>query len=121
MILYEVQFLIALITTILIETGVLYFIIRYVFKTKSYIISDRVIVFLGVFCSFATLPYLWFIMPVVFNSYYQLLFFGEILTILIESVIYSFILNLGYLKSLIISIVCNVLSLLGGEIIKSWF
>jgi len=86
--------------------------IKFFFKNDQ--IQNSLVLFTGFFCSFATLPYLWFILPVVIKARIPYILIGELFVILIESVIYFFILKLDYKKSFIIAFICNLVSFLLG-------
>jgi hypothetical protein len=109
--LYEEQFLIALVLTIPIETIVLFGLFKTVFKKEK--TETRQIVFAGIFSSFATLPYLWFVLSPFVNAAYYLPI-GEILVTAVEAVLISQILQLKIEKAVIASVACNVVSFLVG-------
>jgi hypothetical protein len=113
--LYEYRFLLSLVLTILIETSVLFLIVKYYFKNEY--ISDSLLLFAGIFSSFSTLPYLWFLLPQFIDSYSILVVFGEISVFLVEAVIYYFLLKIGIQRSLTISFACNIASFLTGLMI----
>lgn len=111
---YEYLFLFSLILTITIETIVLFIIIKQFFKLDKENISDILLLFTGFFASFATLPYLWFLLPFFTRNYYLYIASGELLAFIVESVIYYFILNITVRKALILSFICNLTSFLAG-------
>ena len=117
---YEVQFLIALFLTVLIETITLFIVIRYLFKINNKKIGNIILIFLGIFCSTCTLPYLWFVLPAFIQNFYVLALIGEPAVFIIEAIIYYFVLNLGIKKSLIVSLLCNLMSFLIGLLILPW-
>ena len=114
---YEYEFLLALVLTVIIETIVLFIIVRKLFKINKKKISNSILIFLGIFCSFSTLPYLWYILPFFIKDYFYFVLIGEIFVILIESLIYYFVLKLNYKRSFIISLICNLASFLIGTLI----
>jgi len=83
-------------------------------KTK---IPGVMLLFSGFFCSFATLPYIWFILPLVVKSYYVFVVVSEVFAILAESLIYYFALKISITKAFTISLICNLTSFLLGFII----
>jgi len=117
-----------LITTILIETLILFISVRFILKIGKQQLSHQLLIFTGIFCSFATIPYLWFVLPFYFRrlpNYLNFtvggisgLFFavGEVSVTLIESIIIYFVLKLGYKKSLLVSFLCNAVSVIFGLI-----
>lgn len=116
--LYFQKFLIGLITTILVETIILFISVRFILKVGREQLSNSLLVFTGVLCSFATIPYLWFVLPYYFRtkSYYLFFIVGEVSVTLIESIIIYFVLRLDYKRSLFVSVLCNAISLAFGLI-----
>jgi len=109
--LYETQFLLALITTWAIEIPVLVALIRVVFRDRSLPISRML--FAGLVCTALTLPYLWFVLPpVVDAAYYPLI--GETLVVIVEAGILNRVLGLDLKKAMLCSITMNALSYLLG-------
>lgn len=116
--LYEARFLIALALTVLVETAVLVFLARVVFKRGLPVISLPRLLFAGVFCSFATLPYLWFIAPWLFRSATPLsIVAGELSVALLEAAAYRFFLPINLGKAAIFSVACNLASVAIGLLI----
>ena len=115
--LYEYEFLISLAFTLFIEVLTLYILIRCFCKDESVKISNSLLLFTGFLSSFATLPYLWFIIPLFIKTRSQYMVFGEFFVILLESLIIFFLLSVNLKKSLSISLICNILSFLMGLIL----
>jgi hypothetical protein len=115
--LYEIQFLKALLSTVAVETLVLFLLVRLWFKIQSRMLSNAMVLFAGLFCSSATLPYLWFVLPRFLKSYTLLAVVGELLVFLVEAVFYYFVLKIGVRRSLLVSFVCNLASVMGGLLI----
>jgi hypothetical protein len=113
---YELDFLKSLLYTVLIETIVLYIIIRFAFRGSE--IKIWIIILAGITATCATMPYLWFIFPLFLITKLFYTVFSELFAIISESFILLGLLRIGYLKSLIISIVCNLVSYGCGLIIK---
>ena len=113
-----------LITTILIETVILFISVRIILKIRSRQLSHQLLIFTGIFCSFTTIPYLWFVLPFYFRRLPNYLYFtvggvsglfftvGEVSVTLIESIIIYFVLKLSYKKSLFLSLLCNSVSVI---------
>jgi hypothetical protein len=74
------------------------------------------IVSTGFIASGLTLPYLWFVFPMIINGKYMI-FIGEILTILVEAIVYKITIPLEKYKLLVIAIVLNVVSYILGKAI----
>ena len=108
---YEEQFLIALFFTIAIETIVLLGASKLLFKKDK--IDNKNIIFAGFFASFATLPYLWFLLPSFLhgNAYIAI---GEILVVIFETFVIAGILKINLLKSLLLSFLANLTSFILG-------
>jgi len=111
---YELKFLIALLDTVIIETIVMIFLVKKIYKKDMEHVSWERLIFTGVFCSFASLPYLWFVAPYFLQSKALLYSVGEISIFLIESVMIFFILRIKFTRALIISLICNLASFLLG-------
>jgi len=114
---YEIQFLMALVSTVAVETLVLFLLVRLWFRIQSRVLSNALLLFAGLFCSAATLPYLWFVLPRFLKSYTLLAVVGELLILLVEAVFYYFVLKLGLRRSLLVSFVCNLASVISGLLI----
>jgi hypothetical protein len=115
--LYEIQFLKALLSTVAVETLVLFLLVRLWFQIQGRVLSNPLVLFTGVFCSATTLPYLWFVLPRFLKSYTLLAVVGELLIFFVEAVFYYFVLKLGVRRSLLVSFVCNLVSVLSGLLI----
>ena len=115
---FHQKFLIGLIVTTSLETFFLFLLVRVYLKKGKQELPHQLIIFTGFFCSFATLPYLWFVLPFYLReiSYYLFIVVGEISVTLIESVIIYFVLRLNYKRSILISVLCNIVSIAFGLI-----
>ena len=111
---YVQQFLIALISTIVIETTTLFFLIIFFFK--KFEIQNKQILFTGVIASSITLPFLWFLLPNLLPSDYYILI-GELIVVIAEAIIFKKLLKLDIKNSVLLSIICNVLSYTIGLLI----
>lgn len=111
---YEQKFLSALFFTILVETPILFIFIRRIYKIRKSELPNSLLLFSGFICSFATLPYLWFILTMFINARVPFVISGELLAIAIESIILRFVLKLDIYKAGITSFFCNALSFLLG-------
>jgi hypothetical protein len=112
---YEILFLKALFVTISVEVLVLFALIKTIFKKIQ--LTNTIILFAGVVASFATLPYLWFVLPQFLSNRIAYIVIGELSVVLIESLIYFFFLKIKYTYSLLLSTACNLCSFLFGLII----
>ena len=111
---YEYSFLLSLFLTVIVETSVLFIVARCFLIRDTSHLSNGLLLFAGIFASFSTLPYLWFILPVFIKPYYLYAAVGEFLVVLIECVFYYFVLRIGSRKALFLSFVCNLASFLTG-------
>jgi hypothetical protein len=110
MMLYEYKFLLALAITIVTETAVLFIIGRLLWKKHFTLVSNARLVFAGFFCSFASLPYVWFVLPVWIRSHGALMLIGEPLVIALEWLFYGVLLRVGKGRALAVSLCCNIVS-----------
>jgi hypothetical protein len=113
--LYETEFLKALVQTILIETVVLFLLVKLVYKSLK--IKNRLLVLTGIVASFSTLPYVWFILPLFIQTRVYYILISEISVVLIEWLIIQGFLKISYKKALFISFICNMASFLIGLLI----
>lgn len=112
--LYETRFLLALVTTWVIEITVLIAIIRYVFRDKTLPVPK--IISTGALCTALTLPYLWFILsPYVDAANYIII--GETLVFLVEAFILNRLLGLKPAVALVCSFFMNLASFLLGLVL----
>nr|WP_320161568.1 hypothetical protein [uncultured Methanoregula sp.] len=109
--LYETLFLLALITTWIIEIIILVTLIRLVFHDRS--LSTGKIIITGALCTALTLPYLWFVLPpFVDAALYPLI--GETFVVVIEAGILYLVLELDPKRAMICSLVMNAASYVLG-------
>lgn len=112
--LYETRFLLALVTTWVIEIPVLIALIRFGFRERGIPLST--IAGAGALCTALTLPYLWFVLPpFVDAAYYPLI--GEVLVMGVEAVVLNRVLGLEAKRAAVCSLVMNAVSFLLGLII----
>ena len=113
---YELLFLKSLALTIVIETVVLIIFFQFIVRLKEVKISLLLIT--GFIASFATLPYLWFVLPNYIDNKIWYMIIGESFAIFVETIIIGAILRIKFIKSLLCSFVCNMISFLTGLIIN---
>jgi hypothetical protein len=107
---YEQLFLRALALTLIVEVPVVFLLVKYWLKKSAYV--D--IVFSGIIASSLTLPYFWFVLPVYIFEKNLYNIAGEILIIIVESLIYWRFLKLKFGQALFVSLVANLASILIG-------
>ena len=111
---YSKMFLMALISTCLFETFCLFLLIRFVFKINKDKVTNLILIFAGIFASFATLPYVWFIFPELITNRSFYILISEIFAVIIEAILYYFIFKISFKKALLISFICNLFSFILG-------
>jgi len=110
--LYERNFLYAFLFTQIVEIPVVFILIRHLYKYGE--INTAKIIFVSFMATASTLPYLWFILPFyIFNKTIYVII-GELLVVIIESIIYNRLLNIKPSKSFKISLMANASSFLFG-------
>jgi hypothetical protein len=111
---FEMRFLISLAITVVVETAVILCCVRFWFKLPSSQLTLRRCLFAGFFASFATLPYLWLVLPAFVHSYQLQVSAGEAGVFIIEAVAYVFLLNLPLRTTVVLSFCANLASILAG-------
>ncbi len=109
---YELSFLRSLVLSIFIETLLLLIIIKNFFKKLN--IKTWIVILAGITATFATLPYLWFIIPLFIKTKIAYIIISESLAILLESFILFGMLRIKYRIALIFATICNLISFLIG-------
>jgi hypothetical protein len=71
----------------------------------------------GFFASFATLPYLWFVLPRYLTSYPLYAFGGEAFVIFGEALFYTAYFRLSFKAAFVLSLWCNLASLGVGKLL----
>jgi uncharacterized membrane protein len=113
---YEITFLKALLLTIFIETTVLFTLFKIIYKAEK--VNNWILLLTGILATFATLPYLWFILPFLIKTKLWYVISSEVSAILIESLIIMGLLRTNYPKALLVSVICNTASFLIGLLIN---
>jgi hypothetical protein len=116
---HETKFLISLALTIGLETAALYLLLRFPLRYKKESIPARMIIFAGFIVSFATLPYVWFIIPFFLRTYIAWVIAGESFAFILEGIFYNFILKVSWKHAFLLSFACNAFSFLAGEGLKA--
>jgi len=109
---YEMLFLKSLVLTIFIESVVLVLFFRLVVRNEH--ISLSRLLSTGLIASLATLPYLWFILPMYVDQKLWYIVIGETFAVLMETFIIGGMLRITVLKSFLSSFTCNLISFLVG-------
>jgi len=111
------MFLEALGATIGVEGLVLLILARTLYARGLSNISVPRLFLIAFFTSFATIPYLWFLLPYFIATYWKLLVFGEIGVWLVETIFYRLVLVADLKQAALISLICNTVSVCVGWII----
>ena len=123
----ELDFLIALVLTILIETWVL-FIIKILnwltysalenWITVKYPVKNAKVLLSWILASAITLPLLRYIFPLFLWDGIIYVVGGELLVFLIETIILKYMMNISRKKALFVSFICNLASFLIGILLE---
>lgn len=110
---YTHNFLTSLVFTDVVETAVLFLLVRYALRNKAIATTD--LIFAGLFASFATITYVWYVFPVMIpRSVIAPTLVSEPFVFLVEALFYRMYLRLSWKEALMISLIANVASYLGG-------
>lgn len=104
---YENAFWVSLFLTVAVETSVLFLVFRFGLR-RSVPFARKL--FAGTFPSFATLPYLWFLLPVYVRDRTLYLWSGETGVVLIETVLLMGVLPVKWREALLLSAAANAAS-----------
>lgn len=103
-----ISFSFARLSTIFIETLILFLISK--FCRKSWSFKKWKLILTWILASTVTLPLLWFVLPIFFNNYWIYVIFWEILVAAIEVFIIKYSLKIERKMAIFASIVCNLCS-----------
>jgi len=112
---YTIRFLQGLLFTEAVEISALFILVRWALQINPKKLSNFKIIFVGFLASFATIPYLWFVLPWFLNLRHYVLL-AELGIVIVEAVIYYQLLNIKFKNSLWISLICNSLSYFLGKL-----
>lgn len=112
---YEMLFLKSLLLSISIETIVLVIIYRFIFKNEEIKIGR--LISTGFIATFATLPYLWFVLSDFIGQRLWYVIIGESFAVILETFIIGVILKTSLSKAFLSSLICNMISFSIGLII----
>lgn len=110
---YGFFFFLSLLLTLAVEIPVLFFSAKYLLKLKT---QAKEILYWSVFVNLFSLPYLWFVFPLFITSHNYILI-GEVLVVLIESIILLKVLKINFKNAIILSVIANVVSYLAGLVV----
>jgi hypothetical protein len=110
MIFYTNQFLVALGFTCIVE-ALLLLVISKLFKLAHDGITSGKVLATGVFASFATLPYVWYVIPAIFYGSHQTsIVVAEVFIMIVEAVFYYFALRFNARTAFATSAFLNLVS-----------
>lgn len=113
---YVHAFLLSLVFTCVVETAVVFILLRFAFQPS---IPAKKIVFAGVFASFATIGYVWFVFPALIpKTIFASVWLSEPFVFVVEAVFYRVYLRLSWTESLAVSFAANAMSFLGGRALR---
>jgi hypothetical protein len=119
MLLYVHHFIVNWAITLLIETPIFILLVRCYFKILAKDISLSRLILGGIFASTITIPWVWFIFPVLFyNSIPLAVAIAEVLTFIVEAVFYWLAFRLPWRQAIIISFFANLASFAIGSLLK---
>ena len=118
-ILYVHRFISSLVFTDIVETITLIFLLRYVFKKHGVKLWQTV--FAGLYASFSTITYVWFVFPYLVNwPRSTAIIYAEISVFIIEAIFYKMVLRLNWRVAFTISLVCNLVSYFVGPLLRMY-
>jgi hypothetical protein len=120
-ILYEKLFCTSLAETIVVETIIITFIIKLIFRVSKKDLHTGRILIAGIVPSLATLPYFWLLAPAFISSFMVRNIVCEIVITLAEIVILKFLLPVSWFKSGVLSLAANCGSIAAGLILTKIF
>ncbi len=112
------RFLTSLAFTSGIETIVLILLLKFVFR-KSHVSLEQAI-FAGLYASFSTISYVWFVFPYLTNwqppTY---VIFAEVFAFIVEAIFYRFMLRISWRDAFLASLICNAVSYFLGPVLRA--
>ena len=111
------SFLQSLVFTTAVETATILIVIRKIFKKSTRDVSIQKLIGIGIFASFATLPYVWYVFPSLLQPFSSAILVGEIFAVVVEAVFYVIVFPLTKKQALILSLIANVASYTLGKLI----
>jgi hypothetical protein len=114
---YYHNFVTSLVFTIVVETCVIFAILKGFLRNRE--VSSKRLLFAGIFVNFATVPYVWFIIPgVMSTSSANALIISEPVVFVIEAIFYWFVLEVDLKTALLLSLVANATSYFLGPLLR---
>lgn len=107
-----------LLLTIIIETPVLYLVVRRLFHLSPAQVSPKRILLAGYLASFATYPYVWYVWPAFLPDPDQALIAAELMVFIVEAFMLRAMLPLSLRQALLASFFCNMTTIVLGSIMN---
>lgn len=111
-------FLAYLLLTILMELPVLWLLLRRCSAGGQDGVSLSRIVAAGFLASFASYPYLWYVVPALIANRSLALVGGELFVAGVETLVYRAVLPLSWRRAMIVSLVCNLTTIVFGSLMN---
>lgn len=111
-------FLAYLLLTIVIETPVLYLIVRRFFHADGLRLPLKRLLFAGFITSFATYPYVWYVWPALLAEPNQAIIVAELMVFVVEALMLRALLPVSVRQALLASFACNMTTIVLGSIMN---
>jgi hypothetical protein len=105
--------------TVAVETAVLFLLLRTVYRTKVPRPGNVMVFAAGILASFATLPYVWFLVPYFAGSRITCVAFSEVFATAAEIPILCAILRIPPTRASVLSLACNLSSFGVGLLVNA--
>lgn len=106
---YEILFIKSLLFTILIELIVCLIFIRFIYKIDCKKITNTKFLLSGL-ASMSTLPYIWFVFPIIISNHQIFIIISELFAFILEAIFYKFYFPLQWKKAFLLSFFANLIS-----------
>ena len=114
---YEIRFLLALALTVSVEGAVVIAALRLFPLFRKRKVSWTRCFVAGMMPSITTLPYLWFILPMMLSTYLLRLIIGESVIFMVETVLIRFLVNIRWKHAVLLSFIANGASIIAGLLV----
>lgn len=109
---YTSQFLLSALYTVVVETVLVVF----TFSRTNPNLSRKKIVVAAIIANLATIPYVWYVFPVLmYQSPVAALWGSEIFAFLFEAILYAGFLDIRVRTALLVSLAANIISFVSGR------
>lgn len=103
--------------TVAVEALVVLVVARKIFKKTANELSAQKLIGVGVFASFATLPYVWYVLPTLLQPFTLAIAVGEMFAVVVEATFYAGVLPLSRKEAVLLSVAANAASYFLGKLI----